>query len=347
MPPSPRRSFPNRSAILIALLLALLLGACAAPTAQSVTDVPVALPTAPQPVAPESTATPEPVISKVILVNGSAPGPQAQALQAALQELADQNGDQLETRPALNSGDVQPGWRVVVLAAPQDDLAQIASAAPATQFVLISPVDVQVPANVSVIRIHKEYEAFAAGFIAVIITNDLRAAGLFPSDTALGATIDDAFRNGGAYFCGRCIPQFTPYVRFPVPVSLPGASPLADWQNVATTLGQTIVYTVYVDPQVSSPELLYDLGSRGYYLIGGQTPIDQVRPRWILTLQSDLVTPLQDLWPALLAGSGGQVVSAGLSFSDVNADIFTPGKQRLAKEMIATLTKGFINPFNP
>ncbi len=347
MPQSQRRSYLNRCKILAILLpLLLVLSACAAPTPQPLAEsptitVPVQLPT-----APESTPTAAPVISKVVLVAAQADA-QEQALQGLMQELATQNGDMFEARASLAPGDVQPGWRVVALAAPQDNLAEIAGGAPETQFVVISPVDLQAPANVSVIRVHKEYEAFTAGFISVLITNDWRAAGLFPSDTALGGTIDDAYRNGGAYFCGRCIPQLSPYVRFPVPVSMPAGSPMADWQNASNTLSQSVIYTLYVDGQVSTPELLYDLGSRGFYLFGGQTPTDEVRPRWALTLQTDVVSPLKELWPGLVKGEGGKVVSAQLTFTDVDPAVFTPGKQALTESMVADLTKGYINPFNP
>ncbi len=337
----------NRCKILTILLPALLLlSACAAPTPTPAMESPTLEAPVQLSTAAESTATPVPV-SKVVLVTGDGASVQSQALQAAVQELAAQNGDEFEERAALGPGDVQPGWRVVVLTSAQDNLAEIAGAAPGTQFVIVSQTDLQAPGNVSVIRVHKEYETFAAGFISVVMANDWRAAGLLPADTSLGGTIDDNFRNGGAYYCGRCLPQLAPYVRFPVPVSLPSSASLADWQNVAGTLSQSVVYVVYVDGQVSNPELLYDLGSRGFYLFGGQTPSDQVRPRWLLTLQTDLVTPLQALWPGLLQGQGGQTLSAGITFADVNADIFTPGKQRLTEQMIGELTKGYINPFNP
>ncbi len=348
MPQSQHCSHPNRCKIPAILLIALfLLSACSTPTARPATESP-AIQASPVelPTAPESTPTDPPVISKVVLVAGQADA-NAQALQTALQELAAQNGAAFETRASLAPGDVQPGWQVVVLAAPQDNLAEIAGAAADTQFVVVSQGDLQVPGNVSVIRARKEYEAFTAGFISVLISNDWRAAGLLPSDTGLGGTIDDAFRNGGAYFCGRCLPLLAPYVRFPIPVSLPTGSSLADWQSAANTLGQSVVYTLYVDGQVSSPELQYDLGSSGFILFGGQTPADEVRPRWALTLQTDVVSPLKELWPGLVKGEGGKVVNAGITFADVDPTIFTPGKQQLTEQMLGELTKGYINPFNP
>ncbi len=347
MPQFNRRSALIRCKILAILLPALLLlSACAVPSATPAAESATATAPIQLPTAEESTATPVPV-SKVVLVTAGGSDAQSQALQAAVQEMAAHNGDAFEARAALGPGDVQLGWRVVALAAPQDNLAEIAGAAPQTQFVVVSQSDLQAPGNVSVIRVHKEYETFAAGFVAAVITNDWRAAGLLPADTPLGGTINDAFQNGGAYYCGRCVPLLAPYVRFPVPVSLPSGSSLSDWQNVANTLSQSVVYMLYVDPQVSSPELLYDLGSRGFLLFGGQAPTDEVRPRWALTLQTDVVTPLKDLWPGLLQGTGGQVISAGITFTDINPELFTPGKQRLTEKMLEDLTQGFINPFNP
>lgn len=339
------RLHTSQPKILALLLLVFLLAACTTPTAPPPTET--AAPAEPLPAeVVESTPTGLPATPKVVLVTGP-DSSQAASVETLLNELAAESGVELEVRPSLSPGEVQKGWQVVALLSPPADLPALAGSAPDTQFVVVSAVDIEPAGNVSVIRVHPEYQAFAAGFIAAAITSDWRAAGLFAADTPLGNTLGDAFRNGGAYYCGRCSPLYAPYVRFPVPVSLPAASSLADWQNVANELSQSVVYTVYVSPEVSTPELLYDLGSRGFFLFGGQSPLDEVRPRWALTLHSDVAAALRELWPALLAGEGGQVVSARLTFTDVNPEIFTPGKQLMAEEVLKWLTAGLIYPFNP
>ena len=48
----------------------------------------------------------------------------------------------------------------------------------------------------------------------------------------------------------------------------------------------------------------------------------------------------------VLAGKGGQSANASVAWTDVNETFFSPGRQRLAKEVLAGLLDGTINPFS-
>ena len=158
------------------------------------------------------------------------------------------------------------------------------------------------------------------------------------------ATLQDAFLNGGRYFCGRCIPIHGPIVAFPLSAALPATSNLADWTTAVVQLQTKILQTVYVDPSISSPDLLSLLAKQNLALVGGQKPTSDLSSQWVATVTSDVLTPLARLWPDLVAGKGSQSVPAALVVTDINPSLLSPGKQRLMQDVITGLQDGTIGP---
>ncbi len=336
---------PSRIArfFIVFLLLGVLVTACKpqaetpaqTPAVSEVTTAPVELlPTQP----PAATDTPQPA-SRAVLVGVDT------ALEATLGELAAGSGWQFERRDALQVAEVDGGMRVVVFANAPANINEYTAAAPGTQFVVVSTTDVAPAANLNVIRVRPEHQAFMAGYISVISAADMRSAGLFPTDGPLGGAVSDAYVNGGEYFCGICNPYYAPLVRFPLTVALPAATDLATWQTAITEMANYIVYIVYVAPEIATPELLMDLNNRGFFLMGGRTPPAEVAPRWVVTIQADAAGPLRDMWAAVSAGQGGQSANASIRFSDANRGIFSVGKQALAERVVEELQGGFIDPY--
>jgi hypothetical protein len=50
-----------------------------------------------------------------------------------------------------------------------------------------------------------------------------------------------------------------------------------------------------------------------------------------------------ELLPGLMNGEGGVVVELPISFTGVNPDLFSPGRQRLTEAMLADLLAGYID----
>lgn len=335
--PSP---FVLRFAIL--LLAVFVLTACA-PAAR---NNPTALPTAEVTPTPADTATPTPAPERVILVAPDENAPQAQAAREMLAELAGSAGMGLEVRPAVDPGEIAPGWKLVVLLTPPANLPQLLAAAPQTQFVVISPVGLEPGTNLTVIRRDPTLAAFLAGYLAEVLAPDWRAAGLLPADTPAGTQLEEAFRNGGNYFCGICNMLYPPYVRFPLTGSLPLNSDPQAWQALSESLEQSTVYVMYVAPEASSPELLSYLAQKGMIILGGQTPPEEVRSRYAATIHADALSALEELWPELLAGNGGQAINAKLQISDVNPELLPPGRLRLTEQVIEDLESGLLSPLS-
>jgi hypothetical protein len=288
----------------------------------------------------EPTATPQP--GKVALV--IAPGTDAalaSSVQAAVEQLAKQGGLPVEVNPT-GAGN----WKVAVYLNPSADLTKTAASLPGTQFLAISQVDLDKAPNLSVVRIHSEWEAFLAGYVTMLVAPDWRAGALLASDTPLGAKFDEVFKNGGYFFCGACVSTLSPIISFPITTSLPANSDLATWQAALGELRKSIIYTVYVSPQAASPDLLTYLVAQKFYLVGGATPAKDILPRWAATVSSDALTPLQKMFPDVLSGKGGQVVDAPVMISDVQPNLLGAGRLLMVEQVRKDLASGQVYPFS-
>lgn len=320
---------------------ALLLVGCVSAAPVEPTSVPTAA------ISPTATElpTPTPLPEKVVLVGGEESS--FAATQVLMQELAAQDSLVFETRPALQPSEITPEWKIVVLLTLPGNLPDLLVAAPQTQFVAVSPVELQSGANLTVIRTRREMEAFTAGYLSALVGYDWRTAGLLPSDTPLGGVLSDAFRNGQLFLCGTCNTYYAPYARFPLVKALPSASSPQDWQTAMQELALSYVYSVYVAPEAASPELYSYLITLNCPITGGVLPPDEVRGLYAASVHSDVSSPLRDLWGDLLAGQGGKTINADIQISDVNPDLLSPGRQLQTEKMIADLTGGWIDPFSP
>jgi hypothetical protein len=329
----------NVSILSLLILISLLFTACtpppiAAPSATSTaaevidTQIPQA----------EATATPEPEIDRLVLV-ANPPQPQVENF---LRDLAEQSGMDLEVLVETKPDELLSTWKVVVMLPAPENINEWMSAAPGTQFVVSSDVDLPAAPNLSVIRSRMEHLAFAAGFIGAVITPDWRIAGLLPSDTALADRMADAFQNGGYYYCGLCRTLYAPFARWPQTRSLPTESDDAAWLAAWAELEPSIVYGVYVDSRIESLELLDLLAGKNIVLLGGQTPAAEILPRWAVTIRPQYLSALTEIMPGVLAGSGGVTRNAGLELIDINPRLLSPGRQRLIETMLEDLNAGFI-----
>jgi len=329
--------------LLTSLLLAGLFGAGCVPapaatktlTATSL-DTPLML----SPV-PSATITPLPLPGKVILVANPTVDP---ALQSLLAELAGQAGLGLEVKPSLSGEQIPPEWKIVVIQSPPADLGQLAGAAPATQFVALSAEKLDFTANLSIIILHPDQEAFLAGYVSAMVTPDWRLVALMPNDTPGIQVFTDAFKNGSAYFCGACYSALSPIVSFPLVASLPAGSDLSAWQSAIDGLRKNIIYALYISPEINNPDLLHDQAAKKTILIGGQTPPAENRPRWAATIRSDTASALRQLWPDLLAGKGAKAVDAPILVTDIQESFLGLGKQQLVENVRKNLASGQIYP---
>ncbi len=328
--------------ILMVFLIASLLAACQ-PRPTGPSSTPGTTPSASQaaettvPPTLSPTATLEP--ARALLVSPDSGAVSAQAIQAALQELAASSELQLDVLTQLTAADLTPATRLVAVLAPDPGLAALAAAAPEVQFLAIDLPDVNPAENISVLTSKdlSSQTAFLAGYIAALVSPDWRA-GVVTSTSAEDAAARDSFLAGGHYLCGLCNVPIKPYFYPVVEEVNPG-----DVQAAVDALTRDRVQTVFIAPSLATPEMLSGLSAAGFNLIGSSTPAADLNAHWVATVSSDPASALKTLWPDLIAGKGSQQAYISLSLTDLSADL-TPGKQRLVDQLIQDLAAGWVDP---
>lgn len=338
--------------LLITASLGLILTACS-PTPTTVPVTPTAEPVLEQPTAtftPELEPSPTAPTGKVLLI---APEDSSiETLTAALSEQASQAGLTFEALADIQPDALTPGVKVVVLLSAPANLADLLAAAPHTQFAVTAATDLPPAANLSVIRLRPENQAFLAGFLGVLLSNDWRAAGLIPSDGPLGGSLQEAFINGGRYFCGTCAPGWPLGVYYPLAAALPSATDGPSWQAAAAGLfDNQKVDVFYLSPEAARDEVIAYLQGKDQSgipvrLLGAQPAPVGLKEQWAGTIRFDVAGPLLQLIPDLLASQGGQVVDAPLALEDINTQVLGSGRVRLVEELLAEMEAGRIHPFS-
>jgi len=158
---------------------------------------------------------------------------------------------------------------------------------------------------------------------------------------------EQAFINGGEYLCGLCNPYYAPLVLFPLSARVSGSAEQSVWQPEVDALLSKYVWTFYVSPASESPALWNLLAERGVTLVGAGSPPEGAGNLWAASVLLDMVTPLETLWPDVLAGQGGLSAETQVVLENVNTDTVTPGKQRLINETIQLLADGWLDPADP
>jgi len=292
-------------------------------------------PTAAQPTALPS-ATPEP--SPTPLPGRLAAfGSLDEATRSFLETQAGQAGLVFSSEAAFSADLIPAEAEVVVVAGAVDGLAQAAAERPQVQFIAVSPLPLEASANLAVIRSDPLQEAFAAGFLSIMLTPDWRSAGIF---SAVDSAPVDAFQNGGRYFCGDCAPGWPLGERYPK-VGTPG-----DVQNLINTMKAEVFY---LSAEAITPELVASLAGktqlqRAIIVFGNTSAPPELQPQWAASLTLDLQTALGSALSEAFAGRSAGALSADITLTQVNPDLLSPGKQERWLQMLADLRSGKIVP---
>jgi hypothetical protein len=313
------------------------------PTSEaSLTPPPTAVP------LPTSTPTPELPLAVLLAPPGS-DSDLSGAMQTMLNRLAEKAGLRFQVRSALSAEELKNGVRLVVALPPDPGLAGLAASAPGVQFLAFQIAGLQPSSNLTVIGGQGErpdQRGFLAGYLAAAITTDWRVGALGTEDTPAGKAALGAFTRGVYYFCGLCRTVYPPFPAsgYPLTFSMPAGAGAADWQAAVVYFQAWQVQTLYVDPGVAGTDLLQFLAGEGFNLIGAGTPPASLEKQWVASLDKGNALELVDqVWPRLLAGEGGNSLDPPLSIQHVNPDLLSPGRQHLAEKMLAELLAGYID----
>ncbi|HEX7541224.1 MAG TPA: hypothetical protein VF352_03760 [Anaerolineales bacterium] len=327
------------------LFTLLLLTSCAprggaTPTPEVPTSTPI--PTA-SPTLPSTQLT-------ILVLPADMPRAESDQYQTLVYDLARANGMRFQVRNVLTPADVAfegPALKVVVVLPPDPGLDALAAAAPGVQFLAVGIPGLGAASNLSSVGaagLPVDQQAFLAGYIAGMVAPEWKVGVLYQKDTTGGETARNAFANGFYFYCGTCRnPNFPqPVGIYPVPVGIPTDAPESAYNGHADILIQNIVKVAYVDPEIATPELLTYMAQSGLLLISQTLPSEDVRSNWIASIQPDLTSALQRIFPELVAGKGGQVAPTPLFLTDVNPDLLSDAKMRLVQDVLNGLQNGTI-----
>jgi hypothetical protein len=331
-----------------------LLSACAPVEPTPAVPDEIAAPAPTQTPAPTEgpTPTPAPPLA-ILLIPADMNKVLSRDYQAAIYDLAQDAGLRYQVLNSLTVEDLalEPNLRVVIALPPVDGLTQLAAAAPQAQFLAINVPDVNPGGNISTLggeAVPIDQQAFMAGYIGALVTENFYEIGaILRKDSPEVDIIKSSMRTGRTYYCGLCRPigRFTPY-EYPEFIEIPEDAAPREYPAYGDLLIlQKRVNTMFIQQGVGIPELLEHLAISGVLMIGSESPHKPLSG-WVVTLQPDYVKATIAAWPSLLAGEGGRSFPAPLTLTDINEEIFSIGKQRLAEETMQAMFEGYISTGN-
>jgi hypothetical protein len=292
-------------------------------------------------------ATPTLGQNLVVLVAGPDSDPVlTEQLTLTLSELAEADGLDFEVRTSFSPEDPTAEIKLLASGPPDPGLQAIAQTSPATQFLGISIPALEPAPNLTVISDQQsspDKSGFLAGYLAAVVTPEWRV-GVISSDSNDGVLQRQGFINGVIFFCGLCRQTYPPYNAYPMFGEAPANSNPSEWLAIANTLIDSAVQTVYIPPGVGDESLLEHLAAAGINLIGTTSPPPGTEERWLASIKTDPSPVIRDAWPEIMAGQEGMILTAPLSITDINFDLFSPGRQQLVEKMLFDFNAGFIDP---
>uniref|UniRef100_A0A7C4KK02 BMP family ABC transporter substrate-binding protein n=1 Tax=Anaerolinea thermolimosa TaxID=229919 RepID=A0A7C4KK02_9CHLR len=331
-------------------VLAAALVACSSP---SILPSPAANPTASLQALPPPTSTPAPTPTSspelAVLIPDPAHPEWTEPVLAALQEFTAPAGLTLETTPRLDPAQLPSRLRLVVSLVSLPDLLALLAAAPQAQFLVVTDQPLDPAANLSVLHLNPEAQMFVAGLASTLLSDDWRAAGLIPAETP---TLQEAFVNGGRYFCGECAPGWPLGFNFPLAGGPQAAQDGPAWQAVAASFfDQGKVDVFFLSPEATRPEVLAYLNGLAQLntpvrLVGILPPPPEIQSQWALSVSFDLPSALRQALPELLGGKSAGQLTAPIDLTHINPDLFTPGRERLVRTIMQLVISGQISPLS-
>ncbi len=332
------------------ICLSLVISACGKviPTVQpSITPSPSLTAT----ITPTSTITPTPTLVPPVAVLLAPPASdqnQVRNLQTELNGIITSAGLRWQVRQQLGKDDLTPELRLVVAVPPDTGLAELAASAPSTQFLALGIAGLSEAPNLTTIGANGErpdQQGFVAGVIAAMLTDDWRVGVISLSDTVAGKAAGTGFLNGETYFCGLCRPAHPPFYEYPFYIELPSTASTAEWQAAANYMVDHEALTVYVYPGAGDEAMFAILGEAKVNIISGGEPPQSAQSSWVVSLTTDPMALIKAEVAGLLEGSikGGQALDVPIELTQINTSLFTPGKQRLAEQILSDLQAGFID----
>lgn len=338
----------------LSILLLLSIAGCAVatpgetpPPAPSGTSSPPAATVSPP--SPSLAPSPSPALPPlgILLAPANADAVLGEDLRTLTSAWAEEDGLRFQLRETLSENDfVAEDIHWVVALPPLSNLEGLAASAPETRFLAVGFSDLEATGNLSVIRpgvSHFDQQGFMAGYIAAMITPDWRVGVIGLADDPAGKAAREGFTAGAIYFCGLCRSEYPPFFEYPLFVELDAEASSSQWQSAANILLNKGVETIYLVPGAGDDDLRQYLVQSDVNLIGGGEEVTEtIAEHWVVSLRFDLLQVVEEHWPEFVEGAVGASVQVPLTLADINSDLLSPGRQRLAEKILEEVVAGFI-----
>ncbi len=291
-------------------------------------------------------ATPLPVANEArVLVFTSKDNPPSvdESLRSTLSELAQQSHLSLVETGQISSQDLTADTRLIVLFSEPANLKDLLDAAPQKRFLALTESSQAGAPNLISLKktnLRPDQVDFLAGFIAASSTKDWRMGVISLENT----TSERAFTNGAVFFCGLCRPPFPPFEQYPLTATISGGA--GNWQSAVDGMlaKGAELKTTYVAPGAESEALFTYLAGKDIQIISTQPMPQGLNDHWLVSLiQQDPSTSLKTMWASLISPDPATAIFPGAIFQNVNAAIFSSGRQRLAQNLIDDLENGVVS----
>ena len=184
-----------------------------------------------------------------------------------------------------------------------------------------------------------EQIGFLAGYAASLIAPDWRTAILTNVQSDLGGVLENAYYQGGKFFCGLCRPERPPYEDYPLILNLePGDE--NSWQRVSEVLRSAGIDVVYLEPDILGPDEVADLEAAGVQWIGSELDNYPGNPALLITFNPASV--LEEHWEELILSPQGGDLPLPLIIVVVLESEVSPGRYAIIREAGDDLEDGFI-----
>jgi hypothetical protein len=267
-----------------------------------------------------------------------------QTLTGQLSAYAQSAGLAFESHALLAAPQLGAQTRVVVSVAPAAELAALAGQVPTVQFLSVLVPGTVVGGNVHAFEASastSDQRAFLAGYALALITPDYRVGVISQSGTAEGQLYRDGFVTGARFFCGLCRSKYGPVLYYPFTAEIGDPASAVEWQAAADSLLANAVSAVFVQPEVSSAELITYLAGKGVVLVGvdGQPGLD-VPASWVGVLTAGGSADVVSAVEKLLNGEAPVSGASGVALGRINADLMSEGRQILFERIRQQMLDG-------
>jgi hypothetical protein len=327
--------------LLLLLLISLLLAGCnlagetndnVGPIATETTAVVTTAPT-------ETTAPPV-----MILLAGPDSDPtKLNEAVSVMGTLATENGMVFEHRQILAAESAPDNLGLVVVLPPANGLQELAAAQPAARFLALGVPGVSSSGNLVVVGSsggNTDFQAFLAGYIAAVQSDDWRVGLVYLGDQA-GQAYRNAFLTGAVYYCGSCNPYFPPFNEYPLYVEVPvGAGPESFQSAVDSLVGQG-VNTIHLAPGAQSEALYRYAASFNLRFVGTDAPPSGLEAYWIASVIS---TQQVDMRLVISQVLNGQAVTSAEGGVEISFTGLSEARLNFFREVLGQLENGAIDP---